>query len=147
MTSPDLRVLLDTNIFVSYLLRPQAARPPARLVRAALAGSFTLLTTPYALQELTATITHKPYLAARIDPAIATTLLQFLAAYAVSVPALPLPPTLTSRDPDDDPFLGAALLGQADYLVTGDADLLVLGQVGTLQIISPADFAALLSTD
>jgi hypothetical protein len=31
--------------------------------------------------------------------------------------------------------------------VTGDADLLVLDPVGTLRIVSPGDFAALLSTD
>jgi predicted nucleic acid-binding protein len=59
-------------------------------------------------------------------------------------PASPLPLT---RDPKDDYLLTYALAGQADYLVTGDADLLVLGQVGTVRIVSPADFAALLATD
>ncbi len=36
------------------------------------------------------------------------------------------------RDPKDDPSLAAALGGNADYIVTGDADLLVLDGHSTL---------------
>jgi predicted nucleic acid-binding protein len=61
--------------------------------------------------------------------------------------AEPVSPLPLTRDPKDDYLLTYALAGQADYLVTGDADLLVLGQVGTVRIVSPADFAALLATD
>ncbi len=45
-----------------------------------------------------------------------------------------------SRDADDDPFLHLALAAEADWLVTGDADLLVLEAVGGCSILSPGDF-------
>ena len=48
------------------------------------------------------------------------------------------------RDPKDDKLLAVALAGKADFLITGDRDLLDLGAVGGTRILSPADFAALL---
>ena len=45
-----------------------------------------------------------------------------------------------SRDPDDDKFLHLALAAEADWLVSGDADLLVLEAVGAAAIVSPAQF-------
>ena len=43
-----------------------------------------------------------------------------------------------SRDADDDKFLHAALAGAAGVLVSGDGDLLDLGWVDSVQILSPA---------
>ena len=45
-----------------------------------------------------------------------------------------------SRDPKDNKFLALSIAGQADYLVSGDKDLLVLGHIGGAVIVSPADF-------
>lgn len=42
------------------------------------------------------------------------------------------------RDADDDKFLHLALAGAARVIVSGDKDLLDLGQVDTVQILSPA---------
>lgn len=44
--------------------------------------------------------------------------------------------SLYSRDLDDDKFVETALLGQADVLVSGDSDLLDLGSVDGLMILS-----------
>ncbi len=44
------------------------------------------------------------------------------------------------RDPEDLAILGTALAGQADCLVTGDADLLVLEKCGNIPILSPRGF-------
>jgi len=40
-----------------------------------------------------------------------------------------------SRDPDDNYLLSLSIDGNADYLITGDMDLLVLEQVGTTKIM------------
>lgn len=48
----------------------------------------------------------------------------------------PVPPE-SCRDPNDLPILGTALSGQADCLVTGDDDLLVLGRYQGCPILSP----------
>jgi putative PIN family toxin of toxin-antitoxin system len=48
-----------------------------------------------------------------------------------------------SCDPDDDKFVWTALAGDADWLVSGDADLLDLSSVvGKVRILSPAQALA-----
>lgn len=44
------------------------------------------------------------------------------------------------RDPHDEKFLKLALAGKADYLVTGDRDLLEVCKVEEILILTPADF-------
>ena len=49
--------------------------------------------------------------------------------------------TQICRDSDDDAILGTAVAGNADCIVTGDSDLLVLERFQDVDIISPAEFA------
>jgi putative PIN family toxin of toxin-antitoxin system len=56
--------------------------------------------------------------------------------------ALPAP---VCRDPDDDVVLATALAGRADYLVTGDDDLLALKSWQGIKILSPRDFWSVLA--
>jgi putative PIN family toxin of toxin-antitoxin system len=44
------------------------------------------------------------------------------------------------RDPDDDAILACALGAAADYLVTGDEDLLELKTFKGIRIVTPRDF-------
>lgn len=44
------------------------------------------------------------------------------------------------RDPDDDMLLEAAVAGNADYIVTGDADLLVIQEYKQIKIVTPRIF-------
>jgi len=44
------------------------------------------------------------------------------------------------RDPKDDFLLNLAIDGNADYILTGDKDLLVLEKIGTTKIISFSEF-------
>jgi putative PIN family toxin of toxin-antitoxin system len=50
------------------------------------------------------------------------------------------------RDPDDRAFLELALAGKADWLVTGDGDLLALARKFPVPIVSPEQFRVALST-
>ncbi len=45
-----------------------------------------------------------------------------------------------SRDPDDDRVLATALTGQADVIVTGDDDLLILETFKGVEILAPRRF-------
>jgi len=47
------------------------------------------------------------------------------------------------RDPDDDAILACALEAKADYLVTGDADLLELKMFKGFRIVTPRNFELL----
>lgn len=49
-----------------------------------------------------------------------------------------IPPV--SRDPNDDMLLALSLAGEADYLITGDKDLLILRRFGKTQIVTPKQF-------
>ncbi|MCU0703671.1 MAG: putative toxin-antitoxin system toxin component, PIN family [Fimbriiglobus sp.] len=53
-----------------------------------------------------------------------------------------LTPVVACRDPNDDMFLEVAVNGAADYLVSGDADLLALHPFRGIPVVSPADFLA-----
>ena len=44
------------------------------------------------------------------------------------------------RDPNDQMVLATALSGGADYLITGDKDMLILKKIKKAIIISPRDF-------
>ena len=47
------------------------------------------------------------------------------------------------RDPNDDKILELAVNGEADYIVTGDDDLLVLNPFRRIAIVTPAEFLTL----
>ena len=53
-----------------------------------------------------------------------------------------LPQIPPCRDPYDEPFLHLALFGQAEYLVTGDRDLLSLANVFDCPIVTATHFLA-----
>lgn len=44
------------------------------------------------------------------------------------------------RDEKDNKFLELAISGNADFIITGDNDLLVLNPFRTIQIITPKSF-------
>lgn len=49
------------------------------------------------------------------------------------------------RDPSDDSLLGCAAAGDANYLVTGDGNLLAVGRYGGVTILTAREFLALLA--
>lgn len=63
------------------------------------------------------------------------------AALAATVRIVGIDPIIV-RDPDDDAILACALAAQADYIVTGDSDLLVLGAYSGIRIVTAATFLA-----
>ena len=51
------------------------------------------------------------------------------------------------RDPRDDYLLTPAVLERVDYLVTGDNDLLVLGEFQDVRMVTPVAFARILESE
>jgi putative PIN family toxin of toxin-antitoxin system len=139
------RVFLDANIYISYLLRPSSEGPPATIVRAGLSGGITLVYADPTLLEILDKVVGKPYLASHISTEMVDTLLQLLALTGERVAELPGPFPAIGRDRKDDYLIAHSLISNVDYLVSGDQDLLTLGSVDDLRIVSPADFARILS--
>jgi putative PIN family toxin of toxin-antitoxin system len=134
-----MRVVIDTNIFVSALIAP--AGRPAAIVDAWLDGKFTLLTCATHVDELRATL-HKPRVADLIKPYKAGRLVNQVKKLAEDV--APLPRVERSSDPTDDFLLAMSEGGKADYLVTGDkSGLLALDRHKATRIVSAREFAAL----
>jgi putative PIN family toxin of toxin-antitoxin system len=50
-----------------------------------------------------------------------------------------------SRDADDNKFIETALIGECQFLVSGDKDLLVLGSYLNIKIVKPTQFLGILS--
>lgn len=140
-----MRVLIDTNVLISYLLSPRRPGAIRTIVRGFLEEQFTLLLPEDLLQETLKTVRDKPRLAKRISPPELTEFISILEEFGEEIARIEEPiPTIT-RDPKDDYLLAYALVGKADYLVSGDKDLLVLqGQFSDLSILTPAQFAEML---
>jgi putative PIN family toxin of toxin-antitoxin system len=136
-----MRVLLDANVLVSYLLTPDTSGSVASIMDALAEGAFTLLLPAELIDELSRVVERKPQLARRIRPEQLARLLSVLGAVAEVIPPIEQPIPAVTRDPKDDYLLAYAVVGEADYLVTGDNDLLVLQTVGGLRIIAPPVFA------
>ena len=138
-----MRVFLDANILISYLLNPNGTTPNNVVVESAWAGSYTLIVAEPLFQELINKATHKPWLVQRIAQQDVQRLVDAVRVIAEIVPSITEPIPSVTRDPKDDYILAYALVGQADYLVTGDDDLLVLKHVGVMKIVRPHEFVEL----
>ena len=139
-----MKVCVDTNVLISYLLAPGSIQPPSRIVAAAFASSYSLIIAEPTIVELVDKVQLKPYLANRIPRSRLDAFLEALARVAsiVSVPEV-LPRIV--RDDRDDYLLAPAIIEQVDYVVSGDKDLLVLNAIAGVRIVSPAAFVAILN--
>ncbi|HFD40497.1 MAG TPA: putative toxin-antitoxin system toxin component, PIN family [Anaerolineae bacterium] len=139
----SIRAVLDTNVLVSGLISEHS--PPRQLVDAWLAGSYRLVTSLYQVEELNHVLAY-PRLANRLrlmDAEVDLILTALLSEAEVVAGNLQLPGV--TRDPKDDPLLAAAVEGRADYLVSGDRDLLDLGSYQGIQMVTPREFVEILN--
>jgi putative PIN family toxin of toxin-antitoxin system len=118
-----VRAILDPNVLISALLSPDGS--PARTLRAWLDGAFELVVRRRLLDELRRALAY-PKLRRRIGPEEARRFVDLLTQTAVVVPDPDRPPSVRSRDPDDD-YLIALAEQEVAALVSGDRHLLDLG--------------------
>ena len=137
-----LRVVLDTNVLLSGIAYP--ASIPGKIIAAWRYGSVDVVLSGFILDELRRVL---PRLANRhlLSAVEIEDLVDILSIQAEIVDPLPNQ-TPDLRDPNDLPVLGTLLAAQraggADYLVTGDKDLLAMS--GSFPIVTPAQFWAML---
>ncbi len=140
-----MRVLIDTNVFITYLLSPHAGGVIQGILAAAAEGKFVLLLPEALLEEILVTVTGKPHLSKRISPGELKEFLNIIQGLGVLVSRIVDPIPEVTRDPKDDYLLAYALVGTADYLVTGDEDLLALNElIQELRIVTPRQFSEMI---
>jgi len=135
MTRP--RVVIDTNCFLSALLFRTGGLVWLR--DAWQAGHIRPLASHPTVEELLRVLSYPKFrlTAAERDELIAE-YLPWVGSVDMNAAHVEIP---TVRDPADHPFLVLALAGDADALVTGDRDRLVLaGSIDGPAIVTPADF-------
>lgn len=125
------RVVLDTNQIVSGLLMRRGAQ--AELLDAWRERRFLLIASPFILNEIEEVLSQarlrQKY---RLQEDQIERFLNLLRMDSLQIPGIVR--LRICRDPDDDAILECAVEGEADYLVTGDKDLLVLKEYRGIRI-------------
>lgn len=133
MTEPPLRVVVDTNVLLSFLMKPTSK--PGALVARILQQHQPLLSNS-TLQELTDKCSRakfRPYFSEAEAQEFVQLLAQVGETVAVNISIV------ACRDAKDNQFLELALAGNADLLVSGDKDLLDLHPYQGIPILTPHD--------
>lgn len=128
------RIVLDTNLLISAALLENSL--PRRVVELAVRRG-EVLSSSETLAELGEVLTRKKF-----DRYVSEEKrLRFLATILHLTSLVEITEEIVAcRDPKDDKFLALAVSGGASYIVTGDADLLVLHPFRGVSIITPAGF-------
>ncbi|MSO19823.1 MAG: putative toxin-antitoxin system toxin component, PIN family [Acidobacteria bacterium] len=131
-----MRLILDTNVLLSALLPPLGA--PATLVDAWERKAFMLVASDALIAELR-NVLGRPFFRTRLRASAAELLaaglrdFSFFCRNLESESGGPVAP-----DPKDIYLLALAEAGQAEFLVTGDKELLSLKQHKSTRIVTPA---------
>lgn len=138
--------MIDTNVFVSFLLHNRARRSSiGRLLDALSEDQFIHVLSEDVTGELVRVIASKPFLKNSVPLEVLTGFVEFLRKRSEIVPTLTGTAPSIVRDPGDDFLIAAAMVANVDVLVTGDHDLLALRDfLPKPRIMTPAEFVELL---
>jgi hypothetical protein len=137
-----LRVVLDANVYVSALIRPQG--PPGQIIMRFLENSFEIVLSPAIVEETVLAFEYpkvRKYIHAGVDPELWFEDVILLAQFVAGGDEL----ERVSVDADDDKYFAAAIEGSATVIVTGDPDLLTIKEYRGVRIVTPRVFLDRLS--
>lgn len=134
-----IRAVLDTNLFISGLFSSYGSI--ATLQQLWLSGAFELIVSEAILEEIGETL-QKVYIQKqlRLKPEERAGILELIREKAFIVTKDQYRTDRIVEDPDDNKFLGCALEGKANYVVSGDSHLLSLKHFHGIQIVDPKIF-------
>ena len=128
-----MRIVVDTNVFVSAVLKANSL--PFVVVR--WIGRHGGLLKSAATEEELIRVLERPHIAAVTAPSFRAGLTTLLAgAEMVNITEH----IAACRDPKDDKFLELAVSGRANLIVSGDQDMLALNPFRGIPILTPAAF-------
>lgn len=135
-----LRVVLDTNVFVSSLLSTKGL--PAQVLHAWREGRYMLVTSPPIIAEIIEVLESprisKKYLIGQED---IEHLVDLLKTDTILVPGRAAVKGSVPQDPRDEMFLACAIDAKADCIVSGDRHLLDLRTYRGIPILTVNEFA------
>lgn len=124
-----LRVVLDTNILVSAVIHNGN---PRKLFKMGIVGKYQILSSREILDELSAVLLRPKFKMTRGD------IINIISALIESVENIRITSNfqVVSRDPDDNIIINTAHDGNADYIVSGDKDVMNLKSFHKIKIVS-----------
>jgi uncharacterized protein len=131
--SKPLKIIIDTNLWVSFIISKKLNLLDPILFT----GKARLIFSKELITEIQETIT-KP----RLKKYFGTNALdEMLSTFESFIDLIEVKSIVTAcRDPKDNFLLALAKDGKADYLLTGDNDLLELKKIGKTKIVKMANF-------
>jgi putative PIN family toxin of toxin-antitoxin system len=130
-----MNVLIDTNVLLSAALRDKT--PERVVLYVATRDECRWLVTPEILAEYVDVLRRPKF---GLPAEVLQHWAELMELRTVSVgnpPAVPF-----ARDPKDAPLLAAAIATQADFLITGDRDLLEAKDSVATRVVTVAEFAS-----
>lgn len=128
-----IRVVADTNVYISGAFWPGLNRMVLNLARHEV---ISLSCSPSILFDLSQTLKGKKFKLSDLEvDQIVKDVLSYTSP--VEEPALHLPGL---RDPKDHFVCSWAIKSQANYLITGDKDLLIMEKIRKIKIVSAREF-------
>ncbi len=139
MTTSRPQVVLDTNVWISGLV---FGGNPEKIIRLFIDGQINVVTSEELLSELRRKI-------AELFPLFLPNLglLEESIREDALVVKLGIVRITASRDATDNVFIETAVTGNAESIISGDKDLLVLGSYKHINILKPVDFLKLYGFD
>src|SRR6266446_8744268 len=131
-----MNVLVDTNVLVSAVIRD---RLPQRIIDEIVRSEDWFWIVSVQIEREYREVLARPKF--KVPEAAQQKWIAFIENSTVRVEPLVHP--AFPRDPKDVPFIAAALASEADYLITGDKDLLDEQPLVSTRILKPAEFANL----
>jgi putative PIN family toxin of toxin-antitoxin system len=128
-----VRAVFDTNVLVAAFAAEGIC---SKILTRGRKKQFHLIACPIILEEFERVLIKK-FSATRNE---ARSALQIVSEAMHSIVLPSQSEQGVCRDPDDDAILACALEARADYLVTGDVDLLELKTFKGIRIVTPRDF-------
>lgn len=126
-----MRILLDTNVLIAAFV----SRGVCSALLEHCSEAHDLVSSLGLLEEYREKLTGK----FRLSSEAADARVALFRSICQIVDPEPLPAPVC-RDPDDDLVLATAVAGACRCIVTGDKDLLVIGEHKRVAIISPGEF-------
>ena len=129
-----MRCVFDTNAIISAMLS-RTATPGVALARAY--GTGEILVSVPLMRELY-DVVSRPKFDRYVTPSERE---RFLGLLLRDAQLVEITESIQAcRDPKDDQVLELAVCGRADWIITGDADLLVLDPFRGIRIVTPTNF-------
>ena len=131
-----MKVVLDTNVLISAFLSDGVC---SRILRRARNREFAFVLCSPVIEEFSRILKDK----FQFDNAETSFFTAVVSEAAHEISRSDKPAPCICRDANDDYVLACAAEAKADFLVTGDDDLLTLVSYGKTKIIRPRDFEIL----